>query len=113
MTKEITVTKSTGNVFADLRFDEPETELLKAELVRRIRALLKRRGLTQVKAGEVLGLTQPDVSALVNGKVNRFSVERLSRCAQRLDQEVKIVVRPRLRRRMKAKAPSKRPIRAA
>ena len=104
MNKETKVTPSSGNVFADLGFDNPEEELLKAELVRKIRGLLKRRRLTQMQASEALGLAQPDVSALVNGKVNRFSLERLLRCAHRLDQEVKIVVRSRVRRRrMKAR----------
>ena len=75
------------------RLRKPEEELLKAQLVREIRALLKRRRLTQAKAGDALGLAQSDVSAIVNGKVERFSLERLLRCVRRLDQEVAIVVR--------------------
>jgi predicted XRE-type DNA-binding protein len=93
MSKDVAVTPSSGNVFADLGFEKPEEELLKAQLVREIRALLKRRRLTQAKAGDALGLAQSDVSAIVNGKVERFSLERLLRCVRRLDQEVAIVVR--------------------
>ena len=37
------VTASSGNVFADLGFGNPEEELLKAKLVREIRAIIKRR----------------------------------------------------------------------
>ncbi len=95
MSKDVAVTPSSGNVFADLGFEKPEEELLKAQLVREIRALLKRRRLTQAKAGDALGLAQSDVSAIVNGKVERFSLERLLRCVRRLDQEVAIVVRPK------------------
>src|SRR5215207_8386419 len=62
MTDEIAVTRGSGNVFADLGFANPEEELLKAQLVREIRDLLKRRRLTQAKAAELLGLKQPDVS---------------------------------------------------
>ncbi|HZP21431.1 MAG TPA: helix-turn-helix transcriptional regulator [Bauldia sp.] len=90
---------SSGNVFADLGFENAEEELLKAQLVRTIRALIKRRRLTQAKAGAALGLAQSDVSALINGKVARFSLERLLRCVRRLDREVAIVVRPTRRSR--------------
>ena len=95
MTDEIAVTRGSGNVFADLGFDNPEQEQLKAQLVREIRGLLKRRRLTQAKAADLLGLKQPDVSALVNGRVHKFSLERLLRCIRRLDREVTIVTRPK------------------
>ena len=50
------VTVSSGNVFADLGFANPEEELLKAKLVREIRGIIKRQKLTQTKAAAVLGL---------------------------------------------------------
>src|SRR5260221_14598884 len=108
MSNKTTITPGSGNVFADLGFENAEEELLKAQLVREIRALIKRRRLTQAKAGEVLGLAQSDVSALVNGKVVRFSFERLLRCVRRLDREVTIVVRaPRIRERAHPRAAKK------
>jgi len=91
-------TASSGNVFADLGFANPEEELLKAKLVREIRAIIKRRKLTQAKAAAVLGLKQPDVSALVTGRVGKFSIDRLVRCLDRLDYKVDIVVRHQPRR---------------
>ena len=102
--KPIAVKRGSGNVFADLGFEHPEEELLKAQLVREIRDILKRRRLTQTKAAERLGLAQPDVSALVTGRVHRFSLERLLRCVRRLDQDVTIVVRPKPRQRPARKA---------
>jgi predicted XRE-type DNA-binding protein len=98
MTGEMAVTRGSGNVFADLGFDNPEEEVLKAQLVREIRDLLKRRRLTQAKAAELLGLKRPDVSALVNARVHKFSLERHLRCIRRLDREVEIVTRPKDRR---------------
>ena len=106
MSNKTTITLGSGNVFADLGFENAEEGLLKAQLVREIRALIKRRRLTQAKAGETLGLAQSDVSALINGRVARFSLERLLRCVRRLDREVAIVVRP-MRRGERA------PVRAA
>ena len=98
MSGEKKVTVGSGNVFADLGFANPEEELLKAKLVREIRAIIKRRKLTQAKAAAMLGLKQPDVSALVTGRVDKFSIDRLVRCLGRLDYKVDVVVRPRPRR---------------
>jgi predicted XRE-type DNA-binding protein len=92
------VTESSGNVFADLGFANPEEELLKAKLVREIRGIIKRRKLTQTKAAVMLGLKQPDVSALVTGRVGKFSIDRLVRCLNRMDYRVDVVVRHRPRR---------------
>ncbi|MGB6395541.1 MAG: helix-turn-helix transcriptional regulator [Bradyrhizobium sp.] len=87
------VSASSGNVFADLGCANPEEELLKAKLVRELRGIIKRRKLTQTKAAVVLGLKQPDVSALVTGRVGKFSIDRLVRCLDRLDYEVDLIVR--------------------
>lgn len=97
--KPIAVERGSGNVFADLGFERPEEELLKAQLVREIRDILKRRRLTQARAAELLGLKQPDVSALVTGRVGKFSLERLLRCVRRLDRDVTLVIRPKGRPR--------------
>ena len=91
------ITASSGNVFADLGFDNPEEELLKAKLVREIRAIIKRRKLTQTMAATLLGLKQPDVSALVTGRVGKFSIDRLVRCLDRMDYKVDVVVRHKRR----------------
>ena len=71
-----------GNVFADLDLEQPEQELLKA------------RGLTQAKAGEILGIKQPHVSALMRNRSGTFSVERLMQFLTDLGQDVEITVRP-------------------
>jgi predicted XRE-type DNA-binding protein len=92
------MTASSGNVFADLGFGNPEEELLKAKLVREIRGIIKRRKLTQTNAAAMLGLKQPDVSALVTGRVGKFSIDRLVRCLDRLDYKVNVVVRQKPRR---------------
>src|SRR5690349_6105823 len=55
--REIPVKQSSGNVFADLGFAEPEEELTKAQLAAHIREILKRRRLTQLAAIERCSLT--------------------------------------------------------
>jgi predicted XRE-type DNA-binding protein len=98
------VTVSSGNVFADLGLADPEEELLKAKLIREIRAIIKRRRLTQVKAAVILGLKQPDVSAIVTGRVGKFSIDRLVRCLDRLDYKVDVVIRQKPARRAASRA---------
>jgi len=86
-------TLSSGNVFADLGLANPEEELLKATLVREIRGIIRRRNLTQAQAAELIGLKQPDISAIVTGRTGKFSLDRLVRCLNKLDYRVEVVVR--------------------
>jgi predicted XRE-type DNA-binding protein len=88
------VERGSGNVFADLGFSNPDLALAKAELVQRIRDLIEERKLTQVKAAKLLGLDQPKVSALVRGRVEGYSIDRLFRLLNALGQRVEISVRP-------------------
>jgi len=98
-TKSIPVTEGSGNVFADLGVAAPEEELTKAQLASHIRHTIKRRRLTQIQAGHLMGLDQPKVSALMNGRLAGFSSDRLMRFLAALGQDVEIVVKVRSRRR--------------
>lgn len=89
------VQASSGNVFADLGVTNPDEALAKAELARQIGQLIARSGMTQTQAGEVLGIDQPKVSALLRGKLENFSTDRLIRFLNALGQDVEIIVRPR------------------
>lgn len=80
------------NVFADLGFENPEEELLKARLVGAISQLIKQRGLTQEIAGERMGLKQPKVSALLKGHWEGYSVERLLRFVEELNGGYRLIV---------------------
>ena len=91
---KIAFEEGSGNVFADLDLPRPEEELLKARLTLQIYRLIKGRGLTQVQAGEILGIKQPHVSALMRNRSGTFSVERLMQFLTALGQDVQITVRP-------------------
>ena len=99
----ITVTASSGNVFADLGFAEPEEELTKAQLASHIRQAIKRRRLTQATAAALMGVDQPKVSALLNGRLANFSSERLMRLLTALGQDVEIIVRTKPRNRARGR----------
>lgn len=70
---------SSGNVFRDLGFDPEESENLRirADLMIALSRLIERRGWTQTRAAEVMGVTQPRISDVVRGRIERFSVDTL------------------------------------
>ena len=86
--------KGSGNVFTDLGLPNPEQELLKARLTLQIYKIVKARGLTQTQAGEILGIKQPHVSALMRNRAGNFSVGRLMEFLTALGQDVEITVKP-------------------
>ena len=95
----IAVTESSGNVFADLGLPEPEEELAKAQLASHIRRAIERRHLSQAAAAALMGIDQPKVSALINGRIDNFSSERLMKLLTKLGQDVDITVRAKARGR--------------
>lgn len=96
-TSDISITASSGNVFADLGIAEPEQALAKAQLAYAISKIVARKRLSQAQAAALLGIDQPKVSALVRGHLTGFSIERLFRFLQALNQELEIVIRPAAR----------------
>jgi len=87
---DVRIVASSGNVFADLGFDQPELELAKARLSHKIAAEITTRKLTQRAAADVLGIDQPRVSLLVHGKSGQFSLEKLIEFLERLSYNVHI-----------------------
>jgi predicted XRE-type DNA-binding protein len=92
---DIPVTRGSGNVFADLGFEDAEELQVKAALTRQIANRIKALGLTQLQAGTRLGISQPDVSKLMNGRYTGFSADRLIGSLSTLEVDVEIVIRPR------------------
>ena len=93
------VRESSGNVFSDLQIPEAAEALAKAEVTARICAIIAHRKLTQSEAGRILGIDQPKVSALMRGKLEGFSSDRLFRFLNALGLDVEIVIMPKARSR--------------
>jgi len=101
------VTPAAGNVFADLGFSAQEakglledadvriakTEKLKEEAATAIAQWMKAEKLTQVAAAQVLKVSRPRVSDLVNFKLGRFSLDTLVAMLFRTGKNVELVVR--------------------
>jgi predicted XRE-type DNA-binding protein len=92
-----TVTRGSDNVFVDLGFSPAEAADLKvkAELTLKLYKRIKELRLTQVKAAAQLGISQPDVSKLMNGRHTGYSVDRLLALLNALEVDIDIVVRPK------------------
>ena len=95
----IELTKSSGNVFVDLGFPAEEAENLKvrSELMDHVINVIESRGLTQMEAAELFGVTQPRVSDLVCGKIDLFSIDMLVNMLALADVHVSLTVQPATR----------------
>jgi predicted XRE-type DNA-binding protein len=93
------VTPSSGNVFADLGLRDATELQTKARLGVALCRIVEQRRLTQAQIAEMLGISQPKVSALLRYKLEGYSVGRLMRFLVALGQDVEIVVRAKPRSR--------------
>src|SRR3954447_11554925 len=89
---EDSVTDSSGNVFADLGIKNAVAYFAKSVLAIHIQRVIDQRGLTQEEAGRILGISQPKVSAIIKGRLDGFSAERLFRFLNILGCDVSIRV---------------------
>ena len=94
MAKKSKITQSSGNVFADLGLDMPQEHYVKAHLVILISKRIESQGLTQGQAATKMGLRQPDVSKLLRGRFEGFSLERLLYFVRSLGSDIEIKIRP-------------------
>jgi predicted XRE-type DNA-binding protein len=87
---------SSGNVYLDLGFPPPEAEYLalRSRLMLMLERLIASRKLTQVEAARLLGVSQPRVSDVVRGRVERFTIDALVEMLARAGVQLDIVVLP-------------------
>lgn len=88
------ISEGTDNVLADLGFEDAEELSAKTVLAVKLNDLIAKRGLSQMEAAAITGMTQPKVSQIRRYKLQNISLERLMQALVSLDQNVEIVVRP-------------------
>ena len=71
-----------NNIFDAIIDDESTASeyQTRSDLMIVIRDLINLKGWEQKVAGEHLGLSQPRVSDLVNGRIEKFSIDKLMNC---------------------------------
>ncbi len=80
------------NVFADLGLPDANELAIKADLAINIVKLIRSRKLTQTQVATLTGWTQPKVSALMNGRLDDISVERLLKVVHALNYSITISI---------------------
>lgn len=92
----VKITPSSGNVFVDLGFpaEEAQNLMARSRLMAEIKQIIQDRGLTQTEAAELFGVTQPRISDLTRGEIQKFSVDGLMAMLARADMEVHVSVKP-------------------
>jgi predicted XRE-type DNA-binding protein len=98
-----TVTRSCGNVFADLGLPDAWDKQARVRLAVALNDIIQSRRLSQTAAARLLNVNQPKISALVNYRLDGFSVERLMNFLNALDRDVEIVIRKKPRSRRTAR----------
>jgi predicted XRE-type DNA-binding protein len=93
------IRRSSGNVFRDLGYPAEAAANLKlrADLMIELSKVIKARRLTQAKAAAFFGVSQPRISDLIRGKIERFSVDTLVAMLGHAGRRVDLIVRPRSR----------------
>ena len=86
------MTEHYTSVWAALEDDPSERESvkLKSRLMVEIARRIKSMGITQAQAAKTMGVSQPRVSDLVNGKIDRFTIDMLVTMLSRIGVKVEV-----------------------
>ncbi|MEA5575300.1 helix-turn-helix domain-containing protein [Anabaena sp. UHCC 0451] len=93
MNQEKTFIESSGNVFQDLGFANADELLTRGKIGIQVIKILKQRNLKQREISEILGISQPEVSHLMNGEFQRFSEGKLLMFLKKLNAEIALHIR--------------------
>lgn len=96
--RTMTITRSSGNVYADIGVAQPEAMLAKAQLAQRVGSIIAARKLTQREVAEIIGVPQPKLANILRGQFRGASEAKLMDCLLRLGNDVQIVVKPARRK---------------
>jgi len=105
-TKSAHITKPGDNIFADLGFSPTEAASLQAEskriiseklaikdtLMTELAAWIETQQLKQSEAAQILGVTRPRVSDLINKKAIKFTIDALVDMLARIGKHVQLSV---------------------
>ncbi len=92
------ITKGSDNVFKDLGFGDEEAANLKirADLMINLQKFIKSQNWTQAEAANFFGETQPRISNLMSGDIDRFAIDKLVQMLSQAGMEVRILVTPQV-----------------
>ena len=83
-----------GNVFADIGFDNAEEMQFKSVLVRQINQTIKSRELTSIQVRDLLNIDEAMLSNLSRGRLTELTIEHLFRYLNILGIDLEVVLKP-------------------
>lgn len=86
-------TRSKGNVFADIGLPNADEHALKADVVIKLAKMIELKDISQSEAAKLTGIAQPDLSKLLRGKFDGFSMDRLLQAVMALGSDIEIRVK--------------------
>ncbi len=88
------IVKGSSNIFEDLGFDSQEAANLKirADLMLDLRKFIRSKNWTQAEAAVFFGETQPRISNLMNGDIDRFAIDKLVQMLSQAGMDVRVLV---------------------
>jgi predicted XRE-type DNA-binding protein len=88
--EKIEITESCGNVFADLGFppDEAANLSLRSTFIAQLMKIIQDQALTKAQAAKQFGVTQPQITLLLKGKIQEFSIDELVNMFARAGYEI-------------------------
>jgi predicted XRE-type DNA-binding protein len=88
------IVKGSSNIFEDLGFDNQEAANLKirADLMLDLRKFIRSKNWTQAEAAMFFGETQPRISNLMNGDIDRFAIDKLVQMLSQAGMDVRVLV---------------------
>ncbi|MFM9267620.1 helix-turn-helix domain-containing protein [Tychonema sp. BBK16] len=88
MIQELIFEESSGNVFADLGLADADELFARGKIGIKIIRILKQRNLKQREISQTFGISQLEVSHLMNGEFQRFSEDKILIFLKLLDPEI-------------------------
>ena len=90
--RKATSVKSSGSVFEDLGFEKAEAAnmQMRADLIIELERFIRKEKMSQRKAAEFFGVYQPRINDLLNGRIEKFSVDMLLNMLQATGKRVRI-----------------------
>ena len=88
------IIKGQDNIFEDLGFEPEEAANLKirADLILDLQKYIKQQKWTQKEAAKFFNETQPRISNLMNGDIERFSIDKLVQMIVKAGMKIKVEV---------------------
>ena len=92
MSEEVECYEGSGNIFADIGLENADELLARAQIGVEVLKILQARKLRQREIATLLGISQSEVSHLMNGHFSRFSEGKLLAFLKKLDREVILII---------------------